>query len=117
MKFLIDAHLPRALCELLRKRGFDAIHTRQLPEGNATRDQAINEFSIQEQRIVISKDSDFYYSHLLYGRPKKLIMIRTGNIGKIELVTLFEKQLDIVLRLLESGTLVEVNRTSVQARP
>lgn len=116
MKFIVDAHLPIALCEVLRKRGFDAVHTRELPEGNATSDQAISELSVQQQRVVISKDSDFYYSHLLQGRPARLILVRTGNIGKRQLVTLFETQLDVILRSLETGTLVEVHRTSVEAR-
>ena len=115
MKFLIDAHLPYALCEVLLKHGFDAIHTRELPEGNATSDRAINEISVQQNRIVITKDSDFYYSHLLSGRPIKLVLVRTGNFGKRELLTLFETRLDMIRQLLESGTLVEVTRTSIQA--
>ena len=89
MKFLVDAHLPPGLCAALRQAGHEAIHTRDLPEQNATRDGAINEISIREHRVVISKDTDFYYSHLLQHRPWKLVLVRTGNLRANELKSLF----------------------------
>jgi predicted nuclease of predicted toxin-antitoxin system len=51
MRFLVDAHLPPSLCDLL--------HTIGLPAGNETTDRVINELSVTDQRIVISKDTDF----------------------------------------------------------
>jgi predicted nuclease of predicted toxin-antitoxin system len=50
MKFLVDAHLPPALCACLREAGHDVVHTRDLPAGNATQDTVINELSLREQR-------------------------------------------------------------------
>lgn len=38
MKFLVDAHLPGALCRLLRDAGHGVVHTRDLPDGNRTPD-------------------------------------------------------------------------------
>jgi predicted nuclease of predicted toxin-antitoxin system len=35
------------------------VHTRHMPEGNQTTDQTINDLSVREQRVVISKDTDF----------------------------------------------------------
>ncbi|MEB2309799.1 MAG: DUF5615 family PIN-like protein [Candidatus Brocadiaceae bacterium] len=58
MKFLVDAQLPRRLVVLSRKAGFDAIHTLDLALGNRTPDRVINELSIKEQRVVITKDFD-----------------------------------------------------------
>lgn len=81
MNFIVDAQLPRALCGVLREAGYDALHTSELPEQNRTPDRTINALSVSEQRVVISKDTDFYYSHVLYGRLYKLLLIRTGNIG------------------------------------
>jgi predicted nuclease of predicted toxin-antitoxin system len=114
VKFLVDAHLPYALCVLLRQRGMDAVHTRELPAGNATSDAAISEFSMRESRIVISKDADFYYSHLLHGKPFKLVMVRTGNLGRKNLVALFTRHLDEVIGLLQENTLVEIDRVAVR---
>lgn len=85
MKFLVDAHLPPGLCGLLRAAGHDAIHTSALPAANRTPDEAINQLSERGQRVVITKDTDFYHSHVLFGRPPKLLLIRTGNIGTREL--------------------------------
>jgi len=36
MKFLIDAHLPKRLAQLLQRLGHDAIHTLDLPGKNRT---------------------------------------------------------------------------------
>ncbi len=60
MKFIVDAQLPRRLARWLREKGFDAIHTLDLPARNRTVDDYINVLSIAENRVVISKDSDFY---------------------------------------------------------
>lgn len=57
MKFLVDAHLPRGLCAVLQAAGHDAVHTRQPPAHDRTTDQVINEVSVAEQRVVISKDT------------------------------------------------------------
>ncbi|MGF1679293.1 MAG: DUF5615 family PIN-like protein [Candidatus Methylacidiphilales bacterium] len=69
MNFLVDAHLPRSLCPMLELAGHDAVHTSSLPDGNATTDAVLNDISIQEFRVLVSKDTDFYYRHLLHGKP------------------------------------------------
>lgn len=114
MKFLVDAHLPPGLCAILDAAGHDALHTTGLPAGNATADRDINELSVADQRVVISKDTDFYYSHVLHQRPWKLLLVRTGNIRTRELNDLFERQLPAIVRALETNSLVELDRASVQ---
>ena len=69
MKFLIDAHIPRHVVTQLRQAGQDAIHTRDLTLGNRTPDSVINQISITEERIVVTKDADFIGSHILKGEP------------------------------------------------
>ena len=61
MRFLLDAQLPRTLCGTLRKAGHDAIHTRDLPEGNCTSDDSVISIADDQQRIVISKDADLLF--------------------------------------------------------
>ncbi|GAA4373356.1 DUF5615 family PIN-like protein [Hymenobacter koreensis] len=39
--------------------GCDCLHTLELPEANNTTDGAISNLSVQEQRVVISKNADF----------------------------------------------------------
>jgi len=114
MKFLVDAHLPPGLCALLQAAGHDAFHTSQLPAQNKTSDQVINELSVTDTRVVISKDTDFYYSHVLHDRPWKLRLVRTGNIRARDLKELFQRQLPAILEALENNSLVELDRASVQ---
>jgi len=59
MKFLVDAQLPRRLVFRLREEGHEVIHTLDLPFGNRTTDSAINELSIREGFIVMTKDANF----------------------------------------------------------
>ncbi|PYU93390.1 MAG: hypothetical protein DMG08_10285 [Acidobacteria bacterium] len=49
MRFLVDAHLPRRLCAVLARHGYDAVHTFDLPAKNATKDWAINQISLVER--------------------------------------------------------------------
>ena len=115
MKFLVDAHLPPGLCGLLQAAGHDAIHTRSLPAQNRTPDPVINDCSLREQRVVVTKDTDFYHSHLLHGQPWKLLLVRTGNIGTRELRQLFGEHLPAIILALEENSLVELDRGAVRA--
>jgi predicted nuclease of predicted toxin-antitoxin system len=81
---------------------------------NATSDNAINDLSVRESRIVVSKDTDFYYSHLLHHKPFKLLLIRTGNLRAKDLKALFEQNLDAILQLLLNNTLVELDHRSAK---
>ena len=89
VKFIIDAHLPQSLRDVFRRAGHDAIHTLDLPERNSSKDGALNEISIREERVVVTKDTDFYYSHVLQNRPWKLVLVRTGNLGLKETRQMF----------------------------
>ncbi len=114
MRFLVDAHLPPGLCAILQAAGHDAIHTCQLPAQNGTPDEAINLVSLREERVVVSKDADFYHSHVLHGKPWKLLLVRTGNIRTRELRTLFQRHLPSIVVALEINSLVELNHQAVQ---
>ncbi len=80
MKFLVDAQLPHRVVSRLREAGHEAIHTLDLPLGNRTPDSIINELSIREGYVVVTKDADFVNSFHLRRLPHKLLLISTGNI-------------------------------------
>lgn len=113
MKFLVDAQLPKSLARFLRERGFDAIHTLELPNKNRTDDLAINQISLSESRIVISKDSDFYDSYHAKQEPFKLLNLTMGNIRNEDLLRLFQTNLLLIIHSLQTGEVVEMNQTSV----
>lgn len=117
MKFLIDAHLSPGLRAVFQAAGHDAIHTLDLPEQNASRDGVLNGISMAEKRVVVTKDTDFYYSHLLHGHPWKLVLVRTGNLGLKATRLMFENHLTAIEAALQTHTLVELDQEAVTVTP
>lgn len=113
MKFLVDAHLPRRLARYLQQAGFDALHTLVLPLGNRTPDSVINTLSIREQRVVVTKDTEFIDSLMLRQEPWKLLLVTTGNIRNAELFTLFEANLEQLVDGFADCDFIEITRTKV----
>ena len=102
MKFIVDAQLPRKLASWITTQGYNAIHTLYLPAQNLTEDNYIIKLSMQEFRIVISKDSDFYDSFVLKGEPYKLLIVSTGNITNKDLIVRFEQNFEKITELLKN---------------
>ncbi|MDQ2747847.1 MAG: DUF5615 family PIN-like protein [Acidobacteriota bacterium] len=109
MKFIVDAQLPYRVKTWLAAQGFNTIHTSDLPEANETEDLSIAGVAAAENRIVVTKDSDFLKLHILTGKPQKLLMITTGNIVNRELLIIFEKNFETALKLFNSFDVVEMN--------
>lgn len=113
MKFLVDAQLPYRLVDLLRGAGLDTVHTLDLKLGNRTPDGVINELSVAEQRVVVTKDTDFVDSFVLAGVPWKLLLVATGNIPNSELEAMFQANLTTIVDGFSHVSFIEINRTSV----
>ena|ERR1700742_1283976 len=113
MKFLVDAQLPRRLVKQLQQAGHEAIHTLDLPLGNKTPDTFINELSISEHYIVVTKDSDFVDSFHLHKKPWKLLLVATGNVRNTELEVLFLNNIDKIADGFMASDFIEINRTNV----
>jgi predicted nuclease of predicted toxin-antitoxin system len=113
MKFIVDAQLPSRLARFLQGLGYDAIHTLDLPQQNATPDSSINAISIAQERIVITKDADFVDSFLTIQQPYKLLLIATGNIKNSELETLFANYLPQIIDLLKDYSYIEINQKTL----
>ncbi len=113
MKFLIDAQLPRRSTNIFREYGFDAVHTLDLPSGNKTTDSEINDVSLRDMSIVVTKDADFVNSFLLHRKPYKLLLISTGNIGNTELEKLARTNVGKVAEGFDRFHFIELNRTAV----
>lgn len=111
MKFLVDAQLPRHLVATLNWHGHDALHTLELPDGNRTPDWRINEISLEEQRVVITKDADFVNTFLLSGVPYKLLLVSTGNISNRAIQDIFAKNLSAISAAFEAADYVEITQT------
>ena len=97
----------------MRERGHDVVHTRDLPDGNRTKDRDISRISLREKRTVVTKDADFVDTLLLQQTPHRLLLVSTGNIGNARLLKLFEDNLDSTIRALEHATFVELGQRSL----
>ncbi|NES24849.1 MAG: hypothetical protein F6K41_39560 [Symploca sp. SIO3E6] len=113
MKFLVDAQLPVRLARFIRASGYDALHTKELPQENATSDTQINELSIQQERIVITKDSDFVDSFMTIHKPYKLLLVTTGNIRNTELEAIFSRNIQTLVNLFEHHDYIEMSRDAI----
>jgi len=116
VKFLVDAQLPYGIALFLRDKGFDVLHTNDLPEKERTPDSQIRRISVSENRIVITKDYDFLDSHILMKIPEKLLIVSTGNIKNRQLFDLWRSNWRLIVHLFETWNLVELSNDDVIAQ-
>ncbi len=113
MDFIVDAMLPLSLSELLNINGYNSIHTSQLPQKNKTSDNFINELSLNEKRVVITKDSDFENDIRINHKPYKLVLITTGNISNSSLLSIFKNNLPLIIGTLDNSIFIEINEVGI----
>ena len=116
MKFLVDAQLPYGIALFLRDKGFDALHTNDLPDKERTKDSQIRSIAMAESRIVITKDYDFVDSFILKKMPEKLLIITTGNIKNKQLFNLWRSNWELIILLFETCNLIELSNNDVIAQ-
>lgn len=110
MKFLIDAQLPPSLKKLFTDKGFDCIHTLDLEHGNDTSDKMISQISVSEQRILITKDSDFFDSFIVKNEPYKLILVKLGNTSKKDLIQYFHIHFEEIIEKMNDEKMILLSK-------
>jgi len=113
MNFIIDANLPRRLVRVFQERRHDAVHTLDLPDGNATADAALLDYSDKNNCVITTKDSDFSTAFWLQNRPNKLLLISTGNIRNAELETLLIANFERLIEELTDNRFIELTREHI----
>jgi predicted nuclease of predicted toxin-antitoxin system len=116
VNLLIDAQLPRRAAGWLTGAGFDAIHTLDLPDGNRTTDAQILDVATRDGRAVVTKDADFVTSHLLAGRPEKLLLVSTGNISNRALEQLLIPLIPDIVREFQAHAFLELSQAGLVVR-
>ena len=114
--FLVDAQLPEKLAGWLRDAGVPATHTLDLERGNRTPDSAVTREAEATGCVVVSKDGDFVDSHLLRGRPPRLLHVATGNLSNQALKSLIDESLPAILDAFRTCRFVELSREHVILR-
>jgi len=102
VKFIVDNQLPVALAENLRDRGLDCQHVLEAGLGDAA-DSVICRHAELQDRIIISKDEDFFYFAKQRHAKIKLIWIRLGNSRTAALFAAFERSWPRIESCLKAG--------------
>ena len=89
MKFLVDNQLPLALSRFLAARGCDCQHVADIGFEGAS-DAAIWRYAHEDERIVISKDEDFFYLASREETKARFLWIRFGNCRTSALIAAIE---------------------------
>jgi len=116
IRFLVDAQLPKRLSDMLSFKGYDTLHTLDLPNKNRSKDSEINAISLEQKRVLVTKDADFIESILISDKPFKLLYIKTGNVSNRDLQKIISNNLDKIIESLEENRFVEISHNKITIR-
>ncbi|TQF38221.1 hypothetical protein UNPF46_16990 [Bradyrhizobium sp. UNPF46] len=88
MPYLIDAQLPPALAEAMRRAGYDAAHVAEFGMANAL-DRVIWNEAISRSAVLVTKDRDFSLLRTAKRQGPIVLWMRVGNIDNRVLIRQF----------------------------
>jgi predicted nuclease of predicted toxin-antitoxin system len=101
-RFIVDTQLPPLLADYLSNLGYDSIHTTFFENGHLLQDNQISKIAKNENRIIVTKDNDFFERYTIYGAPPKVLLLQFGNIKNKDLINYFEKDLSKIVGLFDN---------------
>lgn len=108
MRFLIDAQLSPALAKLIREKGHEAEHVRDLGMRDAD-DTTIWFYALENNAVVVTKDDDFVKRSRQSSTAPVVVWLRIGNTSRKALLEWFEPLLLKIETLVDQGEkLIEV---------
>ena len=100
MKLLFDENLPPRLAESLCDLYPRSEHVHSCDLGGAN-DNAVWEYAVARQLVIVSKDSDFAERSVLDSNPPKVIWIRIGNCSTAEIENLLRSAHEVIRGFIE----------------
>jgi predicted nuclease of predicted toxin-antitoxin system len=118
LRFLVDNALSPSLAERLRQAGHDAVHVRDYGLQAAT-DEKIFEQAQQDDRIVVSADTDFGTLVTLRRETRpSIILFRQGHSRRPDQqAALLLGNLPAIADALNSGCIAVFERARIRIRP
>lgn len=116
MRLLLDQGLPRSTAEILRNKGWDIQHTGEVGMSRAT-DRQILEYARDEQRTVITLDSDFHAILAVENLASpSVVRIRKEGLKGPELAKLVERIWSRIGQQLEAGAIATITERTMRIR-
>ena len=116
IKLILDQGLPRSAARLLQERGFDVVHTGDCGMAHSS-DKDILEFARQQDRVVVTLDSDFHTIMVLSSATcPSVIRIRIEGLRAKEFASLLERVLNECQTDLMDGAIVSVTEKQIRLR-
>jgi predicted nuclease of predicted toxin-antitoxin system len=69
--------------------------------------------NLPQHRIAATKNFDFYHSHMSIQKPRRLLLVTTGNLKNNQITELFDKNLKTILIGFKQGDFVELSNTDI----
>ena len=113
---LLDQGLPRSAASLLRDEGWDVLHTGDIGLSRST-DRQILEFARNEQRVIITLDSDFHtILALTNASTPSVIRIRLEGLRGPDLALLIKRIWSRIEPQVKKGAMVTVTESGIRIR-
>ena len=109
LNFLVDVNLPKKF------KFFNSPNFTHVVDINPQMtDDEIWNYAIEKDKVIITKDADFYDRFMYSENAPKVIYIRLGNITLKELHLYFEKNWDTIITHLDKTSLVIAKKDCIQ---
>ena len=116
ISILLDQGLPRSAASLLRDEGWDVLHTGDIGLSRST-DSQILEFARNEQRVIITLDSDFHtILALTNASTPSVIRIRLEGLKGPDLAFLIKRIWPRVEPQVKKGAMVTITESGIRIR-